>query len=358
MRVLVTGGAGYIGSHTAKALSRSGHGSVVLDNFSTGHRWAVKWGPVIDGDLADIILIRQVLANYAVEAVIHFAGSAYVGESMRQPRKYFRNNVANTLNLLEAMIDCGVRYVVFSSTCATYGVPSAIPIGEEQPQAPINPYGESKRFVEKALDWFGRAYGLGCVALRYFNAAGADPEGETGEAHNPETHLIPASIESALGGGHWLELYGTDYPTPDGTAIRDYVHVTDLAEAHVLALHYLLAGGTSVALNLGTGRGYSVRQIIDAVERVSGERVLVHEGGRRLGDPPILIADSGNADRILGWKPHFSSLHMMVETAWRWRDKRPDSDRIRIPHSSSAGMTADTASTSARATSHIAAVRT
>ena len=324
MRVLVTGGAGYIGSHTSKALSRSGYEPVVLDNFSTGHRWAVKWGTAIDGDLTDSTLIREVLTNYAVQAVIHFAGSAYVGESMQQPRKYFRNNVANTLNLLEAMVDCGVRYVVFSSSCATYGIPGAIPIGEEQLQVPINPYGESKRFAERALDWFGRAYGLGCVALRYFNAAGADPEGEIGEAHHPETHLIPATIESALGRGHWLELYGTDYPTPDGTAIRDYVHVTDLAEAHVLALRYLFAGGTSIALNLGRGKGYSVRQIIAAVERVSGKRVLVHEVGRRLGDPPILVADSGNAGRILGWKPRFSGLDTVVETAWRWREKRPD----------------------------------
>ncbi len=297
MRVLVTGGAGYIGSHTAKALSRAGYEPIVLDNFSTGHRWAVKWGPVVEGDLADAALIRDVLATYQVQAVIHFAACAYVGESMAEPRKYFRNNVANTLNLLEALVDSGVHHVVFSSTCATYGVPTKVPIAEEQVQIPINPYGESKRFVEKVLDWFGRAYRLNWVVLRYFNAAGADPEGEIGEAHNPETHLIPAAIESALGQRQWLELWGTDYPTPDGTAIRDYIHVTDLAEAHVLALQYLSASGTSIALNLGTGRGSSVREIIAAVERVSGCRVLVRERVRRLGDPPVLIADWRNARR-------------------------------------------------------------
>jgi UDP-glucose-4-epimerase GalE len=326
MRVLVTGGAGYIGSHTSKALSRFGYEPVVLDNFSTGHRWAVKWGPVIDGDLADATLIREMLIRYAVQAVIHFAASAYVGESLQEPRRYFRNNVANTLNLLEAMVDSGVRYIVFSSTCATYGVPNAVPIAEEQLQIPINPYGESKRFVEKAMHWFGRAYGLGYVALRYFNAAGADPEGEIGEAHNPETHLMPAAIDAALGRRQWLDLYGTDYPTPDGTAIRDYIHVTDLAEAHVLALQYLFAGGTSVALNLGTGRGYSVREIIGAVGQVSGCRVLLRERVRRLGDPPVLVADPGKASRILDWRPRISGLHTIVETAWRWRAQQRDAD--------------------------------
>jgi UDP-glucose 4-epimerase len=261
-RVLVTGGAGYIGSHTAKALSRAGYEPIVLDNFSTGHRWAVKWGPAVDGDLADAALIRDVLATYQVQAVIHFAACAYVGESMAEPRKYFRNNVANTLNLLEALVD--------------------------------------------------------------FNAAGADPEGEIGEAHNPETHLIPIAIESALGQRQWLEVWGTDYPTPDGTAIRDYIHVTDLAEAHVLALQYLLASRTSIALNLGTGRGSSVREIIAAVERVSGCRVSVRECVRRLGDPPVLIADSRNARRVLGWEPRFSNLDTIVETSLCWGERRPD----------------------------------
>ncbi len=324
MRVLVTGGAGYIGSHTAKALARAGHEPIVLDNFSTGNRWAVKWGPVVDGDLADAALIRNVLATYQVQAAIHFAACAYVGESMAEPRKYFRNNVANTLNLLEALVDSGVRHVVFSSTCATYGVPIKVPIAEKQVQIPINPYGESKLFVEKVLDWFGKAYGLGWVALRYFNAAGADPEGEIGESHNPETHLIPIAIESALGQRQWLELSGTDYPTPDGTAIRDYIHVTDLAEAHVLALQYLSASRPSMALNLGTGRGSSVREIIAAVERVSGGRVSVRESVRRLGDPPVLIADPRNARRVLGWKPRFSNLDTIVETSLCWGERRPD----------------------------------
>ncbi len=319
MRVLVTGGAGYIGSHTAKVLLRSGYEPIVLDNFSTGHHWAVKWGPVVEGDLADVALIRNVLATYRVHAVIHFAASAYVGESMQAPRKYFHNNVANTLSLLEAVVDSGVRYVVYSSSCATYGVPRKVPITEEQGQVPINPYGESKRFGERALHWFGRAYGLGWVALRYFNAAGADPEGEIGEAHTPETHLIPATIDSVLGWQPGLDLYGTDYPTRDGTAIRDYIHVTDLAEAHVLALRHLFAGGPNIALNLGTGRGYSVREIIAAVERGSGCRVSLRERARRMGDPPVLIADSRNASRILRWKPRFSSLDTIVETSWQWR---------------------------------------
>jgi UDP-arabinose 4-epimerase len=326
IRVLVTGGAGYIGSHTAKALSRSGYEPVVLDNFSTGHGWAVKWGPVIKGDLADTALICEVLRAYKVHAVIHLAASAYVAESIQQPRKYFRNNVANTLNLLEAAIDFGLRYVVFSSTCATYGVPSTVPIIEEQVQIPINPYGESKRFAEKVLQWFGSAYGLNWAVLRYFNAAGADGEGEIGETHSPETHLIPAAIESAFSERQWLELYGTDYPTPDGTAIRDYIHVTDLAEAHVLALQYLFAGGKSIAVNLGTGVGHSVREIIAAVERVSGRRVPLFERVRRLGDPPVLIADPGNASRTLGWTPRFSGLDTMVETALRWHAARPDVD--------------------------------
>jgi UDP-arabinose 4-epimerase len=326
MRVLVTGGAGYIGSHTCKALSRSGYEPVVMDNFSTGHRWAAKWGQVIDGDLADRSLIREVLTTYSVRAVIHFAANAYVGESIDEPRKYFRNNVANTLNLLEAIVDSGIRFVVFSSSCATYGVPGAVPVSEEQEQLPINPYGESKRFAEKVLHWFGQAYGLSYIALRYFNAAGADPDGEIGEAHNPETHLIPTAIESALSRGRWLELYGTDYPTSDGTAIRDYVHVTDLADAHVLALCYLCSGGPNVALNLGTGRGYSARDVIAAVERASGNRVLFREMGRRSGDPPVLIADSRRANRILGWKPRLSALTTIVETAWRWHTQRPKVD--------------------------------
>src|SRR5438874_2844608 len=270
IRVLVTGGAGYIGSHTAKLLARSGFEPVVLDNLSTGHRWAVKWGPMIEGDLSDAGLIREVIGAYKVRAVIHFAASAYVGESMKSPRKYFRNNVANALNLLESLIDMGVGYVVFSSTCSTYGIPRKVPISESHFQDPINPYGESKRMVERLLHWYGTAYGLRYMALRYFNAAGADPDGEIGEEHEPETHLIPLILRAALGRGKPVEIYGTDYPTRDGTAIRDYIHVSDLADAHVRALRDLDAGGASAALNLGIGQGHSVREVIAAVERIGG----------------------------------------------------------------------------------------
>jgi len=322
VRILVTGGAGYIGSHTAKLLARSGFEPVVLDNLSTGHRWAVKWGPMIEGDLADGRLIREVIAAYKVRAVIHFAASAYVGESMKSPRKYFRNNVANALNLLESLIDMGVGYVVFSSTCSTYGIPRKVPISESHFQDPINPYGESKRMVERLLHWYGTAYGLRWMALRYFNAAGADPDGEIGEEHDPETHLIPIAIEAALGERPSVEVYGTDYPTPDGTAVRDYIHVTDLAEAHVLALRYLMAEEDSIALNLGSGRGHSVREVMAAVELVIGRPVPVREAARRLGDPPALVANATKAGRILGWKPRHSSLERIVETAWRWRQTR------------------------------------
>ena len=319
MRILVTGGAGYIGSHTAKALARAGYEPVVLDNFSMGHRESVKWGPYVQADLADADAIRQLLATYKVSAAIHFAASAYVGESIHHPRKYFRNNVVNTLNLVEALVDAGVRQVVFSSTCATYGTPTKVPIAENQVQLPINPYGESKRFVERVLHWFGKAYGLRSIALRYYNAAGADPEGELGENHDPETHLIPCAIEAALGQRPRLDVYGTDYPTPDGTAIRDYIHVSDLAAAHVLALEHLgTSRSAAMAINLGTGVGSSVRDVIATVERVSGARVPVRETKRRPGDPPVLVADAAKARRTLGWLPRFSSLDTIVETAWRW----------------------------------------
>jgi UDP-glucose-4-epimerase GalE len=319
--VLVTGGAGYIGSHTAKALALSGFEPVVLDNLSAGHRWAVRWGPFVEGDLADAELIRAVLSEYRPAAIVHFAASAYVGESMVDPRKYFRNNVANTLNLLEAALDAGVRAVVFSSTCATYGLPDQLPIGESQPQRPINPYGESKLFVEQMLRRFGDAYGLRSVALRYFNAAGADPDGELGEDHEPETHLIPLTLRAATGRGPTLDILGSDYPTPDGTAVRDYIHVTDLAEAHLAALRYLLDGGRSTALNLGTGQGCSVRQVVEAVERAAQRPLPTREMPRRPGDPPALVADATQAAAVLGWKPRHSSLDEIVATAWRWHTR-------------------------------------
>jgi UDP-glucose-4-epimerase GalE len=316
--VLVTGGAGYIGSHTCKALAAAGYSPVTLDNLAYGHRWAVRWGPFEQADLADRLAVERVLREHRIGAVIHFAAYAYVGESMADPGKYFRNNVANTLNLLEAMRVAGVGRIVFSSTCATYGIPEAVPIGEDHPQRPVNPYGESKLFVERALHWHGVAHGLRWTALRYFNAAGADPDGEIGEDHQPETHLIPLAIETALGRRRELLVMGTDYPTPDGTAIRDYIHVADLADAHVRALRHLEANGISGALNLGTGHGHSVREVVAMVERVSGRQVNARNAPRRAGDPPALVAAPGRATELLAWKPRWSSLQSIVQTAYRW----------------------------------------
>jgi UDP-glucose-4-epimerase GalE len=317
-KVLVTGGAGYIGSHAAKALAQSGYEPVVLDNLARGHREAVRWGPLIEGDLADRALLRDSLRRFEIVAVMHFAAYAYVGESMTKPELYFSNNVVNSLNLLEAMRECGVRRFVFSSTCATYGIPDAVPIREEMPQRPINPYGESKLMVERLLHWYGTAHGFAHMALRYFNAAGADVDGEIGEHHEPETHLIPLVLDAALGRRPHIEIFGTDYPTPDGTAIRDYIHVSDLAVAHVLALKHLQQGGASGALNLATGRGHSVREVIAAAERVTKRTILRRESERRAGDPPALVADAGRAGTLLGWTPRLSDLETIVATAWRW----------------------------------------
>jgi len=316
--VLVTGGAGYIGSHTCKALARSGFLPVVLDNLSTGHAWAVKWGPLVEGDISDRHLVRDTLTRYRADAVIHFAANALVGESMKDPYKYLHGNVAGSLSLLEGMKEAGVRRIVFSSTCATYGEPTKIPISEATPQIPVNPYGESKLFVERALEWYGRAHGFSWAAMRYFNAAGADPEGEIGECHDPESHLIPLVVDAALGIRPPVQIMGTDYPTPDGTAVRDYVHVEDLADAHIRALRYLETGGASSAMNLGTGRGYSVREVIAAVERASGSTVPARETSRRLGDPPVLIADNRRAQKLLSWHAKYSTLDDIVRTAWAW----------------------------------------
>ena len=318
--VLVTGGAGYIGSHACKALAQSGYTPVTLDNLVYGHRWAVRWGPFVQGDLADEALVRRVLREHHVQAVVHFAGYAYVGESMLQPGKYFHNNACNTVSLLNAMQAEGVGNIVFSSTCATYGVPRAVPIDEHHPQCPVNPYGESKLFVEKMLEWYRVAHGLRYAALRYFNAAGADPDGEIGEDHDPETHLIPLVIDAAQGRRPAVSIFGTDYPTPDGTAVRDYIHVTDLALAHVLAVDRLLGGGESLRLNLGTGQGHSVRDVIRMVEDVGGRPVPVNEAPRRPGDPPELVAAVGKAREALGWVPRHSDLRTIVSTAWRWHE--------------------------------------
>jgi UDP-arabinose 4-epimerase len=320
--ILIVGGAGYIGSQTAKRVAQAGLEPVVFDNLVYGHAWAAKWGPLVEGDLADGALIRRVLEKHQVTAVVHFAAYAYVGESVTNPRKYFNNNVVGTINLLDAMLDAGVRDVVFSSTCATYGDPVRVPIDERHPQSPVNPYGESKLAIERVLHWYQRAYPLRFAALRYFNAAGADPDGEIGEDHAPETHLIPLAIEAAMG-GPGLQIFGTDYPTPDGTAVRDYIHVQDLADAHVAALERLRGGATNLFVNLGTGNGHSVREVIAAVEKVSGRKVPAREVARRAGDPPALVADARLAAEILGWKARIPELETIVEHAWRWRQTRP-----------------------------------
>ena len=321
MIVLVTGGAGYIGSQTAKALHAAGHTPVVVDNLSYGHEWAVKWGPFEHGDLGDAAWVGDVIDRHRVEAVVHFAASTFVGESMTHPRLYFRNNTVATLNLLDTMLDRGITKIVFSSTCATYGVPERVPIDESHPQAPVNPYGQSKLFVERILHWYSHSYGLGYVALRYFNASGADPDGELGEVHEPETHLIPLVIEAALGRRKAVGIFGTDYPTPDGTAIRDYIHVADLADAHVRALDYLAKGGVSTALNLGTGRGHSVREVIETVSLVAGRPVPTVEEPRRAGDPPELVAEPSRARDVLGWIPKYAELQTIVEHAWAWHTR-------------------------------------
>ncbi len=320
--VLVTGGAGYIGSHACKALAAAGHTPVTLDNLVYGHRSAVRWGPFVEGDLGDVQLVRNVLRDHVIEAVMHFAGYAYVGESMHEPGKYFHNNFGNTVTLLEAMRAENVRSIVFSSSCATYGIPVSLPIGEDHPQHPVSPYGESKLFVERLLGWFSAAHGTRYAALRYFNAAGADAGGEMGEAHDPETHLIPLAIDAALGQRPYVAIFGTDYDTPDGTAIRDYIHVTDLALAHVDALHRLQAGRDNMRLNLGTGHGHSVREVIRMVEDVGGRPVPVREAPRRAGDPPKLLAASANAAAVLDWVPRHSDLRNIIATAWAWHSRQ------------------------------------
>jgi UDP-glucose-4-epimerase GalE len=316
-RVLLTGGAGYIGSHTAKLLAKTGFEPVTLDNLSTGHRWAVKWGPFIQGDIADQKLVCDIIAHYKINAVLHFAACASVAESMRLPCKYFDNNVIRSMKLIHALVGCAVKHIIFSSSCATYGLPRELPVKESHPQDPLNPYGSSKLMIEQALRWQMEAHELASVCLRYFNAAGADPDGELGEVHDPETHLIPRTIRAVLG-SQAVDVYGTDYKTRDGSAIRDYTHVMDLAKAHVLALRYLLDGGESDAFNLGTGHGHSVYEVIETVHRVSRREVQVNFCPRRRGDPPTLVADACKAQSTLGWKPSLPDLLDIVRTAWEW----------------------------------------
>jgi UDP-arabinose 4-epimerase len=317
-RILVTGGAGYIGSHTAKLLAQSGVQPVVYDNFSRGNRWAVLNWPCIEAGLDDGERLRAALRDNRITSVIHFAAYAYVGESVQDPREYYWNNTVNTLRLLDAMRDCGVKNIVFSSSCATYGNPESLPIREDHPQRPVSPYGESKLMVERILASYGGAYGLKWVALRYFNAAGADPDGELGEDHNPETHLIPLALRAAEEADP-LVIFGTDYPTADGAAIRDYVHVSDLAAAHLASMRHLEAGGQSTAFNLGTGAGASVWEVVRAAESVTGLTIPVRAAPRRPGDPAVLVADATRAASILGWRPRFSSLDAILRTAWQRR---------------------------------------
>lgn len=318
--ILVTGGAGYIGSHAAKALAAKGFVPVTYDNLVYGHRWAVQWGPLVEGDIGDRAKLIATIRDYEIRAVIHFAAFAYVGESMVCPERYFNNNVIGSLALFDAVIETGVRHVVFSSSCATYGIPDQVPISEEAPQSPISPYGETKLIIERALHWYSAAHGITWAALRYFNAAGADPDGQLGETHLPETHLVPLVLQAVLTGVA-VDVYGSDYPTRDGTCVRDYIHVTDLADAHVAALEYLLNGGASVALNLGAGLGYTVREVIQAAQMVTGREVPYRITERRPGDAAILIADPARAQRILRWRPHRSTLESIVASAWAWHTR-------------------------------------
>lgn len=321
-KILVVGGAGYIGSHCAKELHGKGYDVVVLDNLSRGHREAVKWGRFEQGDMADVPRLREVFRKHDdIAAVMHFAAYAYVGESVTNPQIYYENNVCNTLNLLGVMREAGVKRFIFSSTCATYGEPREIPIPETHPQDPINPYGWSKLMVERILDSFHAAYGFECTSFRYFNAAGADPDGEIGEEHDPETHLIPLVLRAALGGPA-LKLFGTDYPTPDGTCVRDYIHVTDLANAHILGAARLLAGHPGSVYNLGNGNGYTNLQVIKTAEAVSGRKIPYEVAPRRPGDPAILVGSSRKAIEELGWQPAFAKLEQILETAWRYHSRR------------------------------------
>jgi UDP-glucose 4-epimerase len=327
MQVLVVGGAGYIGSHLIKQLSCAGHSVVILDNLTTGFRELVHYGQLVVGDLADTALLERLFREYKFDGVVHFAASSLVGESVSDPAKYYRNNVSGTLNLLDVMVRHGVLRFIFSSTAATFGEPQYIPIDEDHPQAPINPYGASKLMVERILRDYAHAYGLSSVCLRYFNACGADPEGEIGECHDPETHLIPLILQAASGRRKSITVFGRDYPTKDGTCIRDYIHIEDLCSAHAQALEALVLGHKqgALAFNLGNGKGYSVQQVIEAVQLVVAEdgcNLSIEEGERRLGDPAKLVADATLAKHELGWQPQYVELETIVRHAWAWERQR------------------------------------
>ena len=316
--ILVTGGAGYIGSHTNKELNRAGYETVVVDNLIYGHEDFLKWGAFEKVDLRDLSGITDIFESYSIETVMHFAAFTNVEESVENPQEYYLNNLRNTLNLLQVMLEFKVKKLVFSSTCATYGNPIEIPLTENHPQNPINPYGRGKFMVEQVLKDYNSAYALRYVSLRYFNAAGADPEGEVGERHNPETHLIPQILDAAIGRREDIKIFGTDYDTPDGTCIRDYIHVTDLADAHLKALKYLEAGGKSQVFNLGNDNGFSVREVIETARKVTGKEIKVTETDRRQGDPPILVGSSQKAKELMGWKPKYDDLSQIIRTAWQW----------------------------------------
>lgn len=320
MSILICGGAGYIGSHTNKQLNHEGYKTIVFDNLVRGHRRAVKWGTFVQGDLANIGEIEEVFSAHRIDAVLHFAAFAYVGESMQDPEKYYYNNVVNTLNLLKVMRTHNCDKIIFSSTCATYGEPKQVPIVEDMPQMPINPYGVTKLAVERIFHDYQAAYGLKFVALRYFNAAGADPAGEIGESHFPETHLIPLALDVASGKREEIEVFGTDYNTPDGSCIRDYIHVTDLADAHVRALHYLEQGNQGDFLNLSNSNGTSVFEVLKTIERVTGKPLKINATNRRNGDPAVLVGNSEKARKILGWSPRYEDIETIVRHAWYWHE--------------------------------------
>lgn len=315
--ILITGGAGYIGSHTNKLLSNKGYATIVFDNLIRGHRQFVKWGKFFFGDLTDKEQIRNCFIKFRIQAVMHFGAFAYVGESVLEPVKYYHNNVCGTLNLLEVMREFEIRYFIFSSSCTTYGNPQYLPITEDHPQRPINPYGEGKLLIEEILKEHDKKYGMKHIALRYFNAAGADPDGEIGESHNPETHLVPLTIDAAINCKKHVKIFGTDYPTRDGTCVRDYVHVMDLAEAHVKSLEYVMRSNASDSFNLGNEKGYSVKEIINAITKISKKNITVIETARRPGDPPVLISSCNKVKQILKWQPSYD-LDGIIETAWRW----------------------------------------
>lgn len=323
MKFLVVGGAGYIGSHMVKHLLDANHLVVVADNFSTGHRAALLGGILEELDIADAAALDRLFTAHRFDAVFHFASFIQVGESVSEPAKYYANNFCSTLTLLQAMVRAQIKHFIFSSTAAVYGDPVYVPIDEEHPKAAINPYGRSKWMVEQMLEDFDRAYGLKSVCLRYFNAAGADPGGLLGERHEPETHLIPLILQAAAGRRPAITVFGRDYDTPDGTCIRDYIHVADLVQAHALAVDYLLAGGQSSAFNLGNGQGFSVQEVIDTARRVTGRAITVRDAPRRAGDPPRLVADARRASKVLGWQPRFASIEQIVRHAWAWEQHYP-----------------------------------